>query len=100
MRADTPTSLPFDSKRRIPSVPLSPAVPLKRARKEVLEKTEVTEEVKEIVEKQETLPEKEKIMSSDDGEYFDYEDEGFEDPLDGKSQHPFVCRIHLACTMP
>jgi len=25
----------------------------------------------------------EKTMSSDDGEYFDYEDDGFEDSLDG-----------------
>ena len=44
---------------------------------------EVQQEAKEVVAPSEKL--QEKTMSSDDGEYFDYEDEGFDDPLDGES---------------
>ena len=43
---------------------------------------EVQQEAKEVVAPSEKL--QEKTMSSDDGEYFDYEDEGFDDPLDGE----------------
>lgn len=50
---------------------------------------EVQQEAKEVVAPSEKL--QDKTMSSDDGEYFDYEDEGFDDPLDGESP----CRIMI-----
>jgi len=54
---------------------------------------EVQQEAKEVVAPSEKL--QDKTMSSDDGEYFDYEDEGFDDPLDGE----FLLRILIARVM-
>lgn len=83
LRADTPTSLPLDNKRRVPpTLPTTVTPASKRVKKEEPKQVVGREEEKVCIAKSiESV--QEKTMSSDDGEYFDYEDDGFEDSLDG-----------------